>query len=173
MRGIRERSKTANKTLQEFQDRCGNLLPEDKSTFARLLDNARTLLAQAETYNDYYQLLFVPQHIEPELKIAEQRRDEKIGLDQKHVDALRQKIAGENDEIASGWKGVGIGVAVIAGAYIASEVCGKLCNQHLGPPDSVSSALGGIVLALLAAIGCLGVIVFALVFWLGVVVVIV
>ena len=67
---------------------------------------------------------------------------------------------------------MGIGVAVIAGAYLASEACASLCNQHPVSPHSVESALGGILLALLAAIGCLGVIVFGLVFWLGIVVVI-
>lgn len=172
MREIHEKARRVNQTLAELHVRCDNLLPEDKRTVARLLDSAKKQLVQAETYNDYHQFLSEPENIEPELRIAEQRRDEKIGSDQEHVDALRQKIAGENDEIASGWKGVGIGVAVIAGAYLASEVCASLCNQHPVSPDSVASALGGILLALLAAIGCLGVIVFWLVFWLGIVVVI-
>jgi ElaB/YqjD/DUF883 family membrane-anchored ribosome-binding protein len=75
MEEIRERAKSANETVQELHDRCGNLLPEDKSKLAQLLYNAKAQLAQAETYNDYYQFLFVPQHIEPELKIAEQPRN--------------------------------------------------------------------------------------------------
>ena len=172
MREIRERAESANKTLQAFHGRCGNLLPEDKLKFAQVLDNAERQLAQAQTYNDFYQFVFVPQNIEPGLRSAEQRRDEKIRLDQEQVDGLTQEIGAENDEIASGWKHVGFGLLALAGVYLASEICAKLCNQRFDSPQSVASALGGILLALLAAIGCLGVIVFSLVFWLGIVVVI-
>lgn len=114
----------------------------------------------------------MPQNIEPELRIAEQRRDEKIRLDQEKVDVLTQEIAVENDEITSGWKHVGLGLLSLAGVYLAAEICAKLCNQRIDSPQSVAGALSGIVLALLAAIGCLGVILFSLVFWLGIVVVI-
>ncbi len=172
MREIREKAKRVNKIVEGLRRRCDNLLPEDKSKLTKLLDNAATQLAQAETYKDYYQFLFVPEHIEPELRIAEQRRDERIRLDEEQVDELTQKIAIQNDEIASGWKVVGIGLAVLVGAYLLAEVCASFCNQHLDPPHSVTSALGGILLAILGAIGCLGVIVFGLVFWLGIVVVI-
>lgn len=172
MREIIEKARRANQTLAELHVRCDNLLPEDKRTVARLLNNAKKQMSQAETYNDYYQFLFVPEHIEPELRIAEQRRDGRIRLDQDQIDGLTQKIAGQNDEIASGWKVVGLGVVALAGAYLAAEVCGSFCNQHVAPSHSVTSALGGILSALLGAIGCLGVIVFGLVFWLGIVVVI-
>jgi tetratricopeptide (TPR) repeat protein len=104
MREIREKARRANQTVAELHLRCDNLLPEDRRTVARLLNNAKKQLSQAETYNDYYQFLFVPEHIEPELRIAEQRRDDRIRLDQNQIDGLEEKISEQNNTIISGWK---------------------------------------------------------------------
>lgn len=167
MREIREKARRANKTIKELHGRCDNLLSEDKLKFAQLLDNGETQLAQAETYNDYYQFLFVPEHIEPELRIAEQRRDGRIRLDQDQIDGLDQKISEQNNAIGSGWKLVGIALAILFALFLAAEGCAQLANANrpsFGYTPGFGQFLGGLF-------GSLGAVIFILAFWAGVIIV--
>jgi tetratricopeptide (TPR) repeat protein len=173
MREITEEARGASRAIKALHVRCDTLLLEDKSKVSQLLDNAETQLSDAKTYNDYCQFLFAPEHIEPELRIAEQRRDKRIQSDQEEVDGLEHKISGQKDAIASGWKRVGLAVAILAGLFLAAIVCANFCNGPVASPNSISSALAGMLTAVLKAIGCLGAIVFWLAFWPGILVVLV
>jgi ElaB/YqjD/DUF883 family membrane-anchored ribosome-binding protein len=167
MQEISEKARRANKTIEELHGRCADLLPEDKSKVLQLLDNAETQFSHAKTYNDYYQFLFAPEHIEPELRIAEQRRDKRIQLDQEEVDGLEHKVSGQKDAIASEWKVVGLAVAILAGLFLAAQICSSLIPQHYDiSRPSLSGFLGGLF-------GSLGTLVFGLAFWLGIVIVLV
>lgn len=164
MREVREKAKRASKTIEGLHRRCDDLLTEDKLNMSHVFDSAESRLSLARTYTDFYQFLVTPKQIESELLCAEQRRDEKIRQAQQKIEALRQEISSERQEIANRWKNVGFALAILAGVFVAAQVCSYFANQRHGPYPGFLEILEGLF-------GALGTLVFGLAFWLGVVVV--
>ncbi|MFN2453372.1 MAG: hypothetical protein ABR577_04050 [Pyrinomonadaceae bacterium] len=85
MQEIRGKAMEAKRSIENLSARCANLLPDGQSKMSRLFSEAELQLSNAKTYNDYFQFTKVPQHIESELRAAEQQRIAKERADQERA----------------------------------------------------------------------------------------
>jgi ElaB/YqjD/DUF883 family membrane-anchored ribosome-binding protein len=90
MQEISGKAKKAKRSIENLRGRCANLLSEGQAKMSRLFSEAELQFSNAKTYDDYYQFLKVPQHIESELRVAEQRKAEKERADR---DRAARKLA--------------------------------------------------------------------------------